>query len=80
METKQIYKVQGISLDERDTRDFLNERILNVTLRLSNNCNFTCEYCSYYDNKVKPIPVKELISFLYKFIESISFANRFFWR
>ena len=77
METKQIYKVQGISLDERDTRDFLNERILNVTLRLSNNCNFTCKYCSYYDNKVKPIPVKELISFLYKFIESISFSGKY---
>ena len=53
-------KVYGYTTDPKDTRDFLNTSILNITLRLSDKCNFSCEYCSYYDNSKKHIPFEDL--------------------
>ena len=43
-------KVYGYTTDPKDPRDFLNTSILNITLRLSDKCNFSCKYCNYYDN------------------------------
>ena len=53
-------KVYGYTDHPDDTRDFLNLEILNITLRLSDKCNFSCEYCNYYDNSKKHIPLEDL--------------------
>lgn len=53
-------KVYGYTDHPDDTRDFLNLEILNITLRLSDKCNFSCKYCNYYDNSKKHIPLEDL--------------------
>lgn len=30
-----------------------NEKEITVTLRLTNNCNFKCKYCTYHNNSIK---------------------------
>jgi len=57
---KYITKVFGYTEDPKDTRDFLNTEILNITLRLSDKCNFSCNYCSYYDNSKNHIDFNQL--------------------
>lgn len=72
-----ITKVQGLPSNLYDTRDFANPRILNLTLRLSNNCNFNCHYCSYYDNSFKPISIENLEKFLAKLIQMVKETNKY---
>lgn len=68
---KNVISVSGLPTNEFDIRDFKNEKepVMEVTLRLSNNCNFQCEYCSYYDNSHKPNSIefmKEIINQIIK--------------
>lgn len=75
--TQDIISVTGTTNNPNDPRDFQNTRILNITLRLSNNCNFTCKYCGYYDNKIKPINKNQLESFIGKFILEIKDSQNY---
>lgn len=69
---KKIISVFGLPTNEFDIRDFKNERepVMEVTLRLSNNCNFKCEYCSYYDNSHKPNNIEFMKVIINQIIET----------
>lgn len=68
-------KVYGYTSDPKDTRDFLNLEILNITLRLSDKCNFSCKYCSYYDNTKKHIKFETLKEILNTLMEVSTYPD-----
>lgn len=70
-------KVYGYINDPIDTRDFLNKRVLSITLRLSDRCNFSCNYCTYYDNSKKSIEFDKLKIVLEDIIKNISGTNKY---
>lgn len=69
-----LKSVKGVPSTENDTRDFENTRVMNITLRLSDNCNFNCSYCTYYDNKKLPPEIGRVRNLIRTTIDAI--ANR----
>ena len=49
----------------------LSDDKINVTIRLSNRCNFTCKYCTYHDNTVPFSSFDYYIKLLEKVLDSL---------
>jgi organic radical activating enzyme len=61
MSVERIVEFEGV--DRSDT--------LDITIRLSDRCNFTCNYCSYYDNTEKFFSKQHMIRLFESILDEV---------